>query len=387
MTDFNPPIANRDTEELMAIAHSSTDIWQQEAIDQAKAELNKRAVSKEEEQKILDKWKEEERLAAIAYEKKLELNKTESYTFIRMIAIFFLAIFLLFTKWSFDLTLKQLWKQNYKRKFYQRIVLLISGIIFWIFFIKFSYERSERLWQKEIDSADISKWERNQNIKTLSVEIPFAGCWVSENYYKSIKKFKSPRKAQVGAEFIVIPTRTLIQTSIVESFHDGGTIMTVLKNMGKYELWQLDEDTITQHLFNIKVISANKLKIGAKSFIKINPVEKDNDYLILEDLLFKGNYTSSDGKKVEFKNNGQVKGLDDFKYYSPIIDYTGEGLGIDQLSLSKNYKDETFFGFKFKNNILEIYDIKCLVYDSINKECEDVRFGKLKYKLTKSINN
>ena len=387
MTTYNPPISERDTEELIAIANSSTDLWQQDAIDQARNELRKRKISLADEKKILDKWEQEERQAEIEYEQKRELNKTESYTIFEMIAIFFLSILIVFWRirlWEIGASLSDLWRENYKKKFVQRIILLIAGFAFWIYIPLIGYENAEKLRLKEIENTDISKWERNQNIKTLSVEIPFAGCWVSEDYYKSIKKYKSPKKAQSGAQFIEIPKRTLLTTTIINNFHEGSATMVVLKNMGHYELWGYDEDSIKQHLYNIKVVSPTKIKIGTTYYIKINVTKKDYSYTILEELLFKGIYTTKEGKKVEFKNNGRVEGLDDFKYYTPYIDYYDAGMGIDQISLGKSENTKEDYGFKYKNNVLEIYKIKCLVYDTADKRCVDVAYGKLLYKLTKN---
>ena len=42
MKEYKPPIASRDTEELISIANGTTDEWQQDAINQAIEELKKR---------------------------------------------------------------------------------------------------------------------------------------------------------------------------------------------------------------------------------------------------------------------------------------------------------------------------------------------------------
>lgn len=42
MKVFNPPIEKRTNEELIAIANSTTNDWQKEAVEQAKAEIVKR---------------------------------------------------------------------------------------------------------------------------------------------------------------------------------------------------------------------------------------------------------------------------------------------------------------------------------------------------------
>jgi len=45
MTQYNPPIETRETDELIIISKSNTDEWQQAAIDIAKAELVKRGLN------------------------------------------------------------------------------------------------------------------------------------------------------------------------------------------------------------------------------------------------------------------------------------------------------------------------------------------------------
>ena len=93
-----------------------------------------------------------------AWAKQIERNEFEKYTRIEMIKIFFLAPYNLFR--NFDSGLKELWTDNYKTKFRQRLILLISGIIFWILFIVgiFKYDEYKRI--QEIEKMDISDWEK-----------------------------------------------------------------------------------------------------------------------------------------------------------------------------------------------------------------------------------
>jgi len=75
MMEYNPQIQKRDTEELIAIANSTANEWQQAAIDQAREELTKRGITKEFEQKVIQKWEEELHQIEAAYQKKLEHNE------------------------------------------------------------------------------------------------------------------------------------------------------------------------------------------------------------------------------------------------------------------------------------------------------------------------
>lgn len=138
MTEFKPPISERGTEDLIAIAYSTTEMWQQTAIDQAHDELRKRAIPKEFIQKVLDEWEEEERQVEIAYQKQLEANALEGYTIPIMAYIVLATPFILAGKWTVDLSLTELKEGNFKKKFRQRLLLLLGGLVFWFVVIAMS---------------------------------------------------------------------------------------------------------------------------------------------------------------------------------------------------------------------------------------------------------
>jgi TPP-dependent pyruvate/acetoin dehydrogenase alpha subunit len=83
MSEYRPKIAKRQTDEVIEIANSSTEVWQQEAIDQAKSELIKRNITEKQqdayfEQKVreIDDYYENEEL-------KRKANETEKYIFLK----------------------------------------------------------------------------------------------------------------------------------------------------------------------------------------------------------------------------------------------------------------------------------------------------------------
>ena len=184
-----------------------------------------------------------------------------------------------------------------------------------------------------------------------------AGSWLSEDYYNSINLYKSPRKAQDNSEYIFIPDSLPANATLIYNFHEGGTVS----------------------LKAIQKISWEKIKINDKTFVKINPLHEK--YMILEEILFKGVYKSIDGKDVEFKNTGEVVGLDNFHYYLPMIDYFDVASDVDQVDLGSTDKNTVRFGFKFNQDALEIYKLNCLTYEE--KQCVEVGFGELAYKLWK----
>jgi hypothetical protein len=132
--EFNPPINERDDLELIAIAFSTTDDWQQTAIDQAKKELANRGISEEFQLNVVRKWEEAEKLEEIKHQEQLKKNATEKYDFAEMLYVLILSPLILTGKINSTsrLTLTELYKENYKIKFIQRIVLLILGIGLWV---------------------------------------------------------------------------------------------------------------------------------------------------------------------------------------------------------------------------------------------------------------
>ena len=226
------------------------------------------------------------------------------------------------------------------------------------------------------------------DFKTASVALPFAGYWLSESYFNDIKAHQSPQKSQEGSEdvFVVMPDSTLQSTMMVWNFHEGSEEITVLKKDDTYQLYEVVADSLTRPLKDIKIISPTKIEIGNKAFVKISPYAKPNEKnnpLILEEILFKGKYSLADGKEVEFKNNGEITGLQNYRYYQPAIDYIGPGLQIDQVSLSSTEDQKEWMAFKFRGDTLRIYQIKCVEFDKSNNECGLADFGPLKHILVR----
>ena len=168
---------------------------------------------------------------------------------------------------------------------------------------------------------------------------------------------------------------------LVFNFHEGGPNLTVLMDGGKYQLWEVQEDSLLGKWKDVEIISPAKIKIGDKGFVKIDPVSTEVGALILEEILFKGQYTTAEGKPVEFKNNGQLTGLGKYSYYSPGIDYIGPGMQVDQVGLGTSDKDLDWFGFKFNKGTLELYKLNCIAHDGTDNTCVEVEFGELVFKL------
>lgn len=163
---FTPPIDQRETEELILMAHGTTDDWQQEAIDQAREVLIARGVSEATQQAVMAREALIKQKIAYSYEERLKKNVLQSYTPVAMLLIFFLSPFLLFSPWfDIGLSLSELRSGNYQKMYRQRLVLLAGGLLFWTAWLYFSVsnesEQKQKEIQTEIEKADISEWEKN----------------------------------------------------------------------------------------------------------------------------------------------------------------------------------------------------------------------------------
>ena len=230
------------------------------------------------------------------------------------------------------------------------------------------------------DSQDVETTD-SDDLKKNDTIISVAGCWISEEYYNSIREFKSPKKAQEGSQFIVIPNKARQQTAMIYNFHEGGSSLAVLKNEGSYEIWNVEDELQSHRLCAIEIISSDKIRLDNKSFVKINPLETQGSYRILEEILFQGQYTNADSMTIEFARDGQVAGWGKFTYYEPVIDYFDAGMQVDQIRLGYSQSNAELFGFKFDNDTLELYNLDCLLFEEEDNRCVEVTYGQLVCKL------
>ena len=141
MAEYRPKISERLTDELIEIANASTEVWQQDAIDQAKIELVKRNISEKQQDDFFDQKTEEIGDYYENEELKRKVNETEKYNIFEMILIVIISPFILIRQWS---VLYQLKQQNYNLKFKQRIILFTLGMIIWFGYFYYEFDK----WQK-----------------------------------------------------------------------------------------------------------------------------------------------------------------------------------------------------------------------------------------------
>jgi hypothetical protein len=95
-----------------------------------------------------------------AWENQLESNSVEKYSFWEKVGIFFWGPINLFKYYKGGII--SLYKENYKIKFRQKIILLSLGTIFWVLFAWGGYKYLEYKRIQKIDNVDISNWENNR---------------------------------------------------------------------------------------------------------------------------------------------------------------------------------------------------------------------------------
>ncbi len=217
--------------------------------------------------------------------------------------------------------------------------------------------------------------------KTLDTRLPFSGHWISEDYYNSIKKDRSPRLAQEGSQYIHIPERTLQPAMMIYNFHEAGTTLTFIKNGHSYEAWEVLNDSLTQRLSSVKIMSDERMTLGNTRFRKIALKSRKAHPGILEELLFKGSYRDATGNKIVFHNDGRITGMKEVTYYEPMLDYFDAGRQIDQVGLLINGDELKWFGFRFIGDTINLYTMNCSAFDHTENRCVEVDYGEMIYKL------
>ena len=134
--DFDPPVNERQTKELLNII-SNDEQWAKEIQTLAEVELyrrnfTKQAVEQEKQKRINIRKRFYERKADL-----LENNRKESYTITEMIS---LVIFLPFLFFLHINPLTEFWELdagNFKKKIWQRIILIMISLFLWFQLLKF----------------------------------------------------------------------------------------------------------------------------------------------------------------------------------------------------------------------------------------------------------
>jgi hypothetical protein len=160
--DFIQSIPSRSTEELIAIAHSGPGEWQEEAVTAARLELARRHITQQQQEEVLQKWQRQQEAWEAHLARKLENNVREGFSPREMLRIVAGAPFYITGHLEDTDSLHDLRIMNYRRKFRQRILLLLAGLLLWTAMGTGAFFLLHHQHMQEIENADISKWEENR---------------------------------------------------------------------------------------------------------------------------------------------------------------------------------------------------------------------------------
>lgn len=135
---FHPPIPERSTQQLLAMAADEAG-WVPEARALARMELERRGVATE----VVQARETRVKAASLVNHLQREQNATESYSVWALIGIFLVAPFLLLVKLvghkiflHIELGLSKLDRDNYKKKYRQRMAALAGGVLCWVILLR-----------------------------------------------------------------------------------------------------------------------------------------------------------------------------------------------------------------------------------------------------------
>jgi hypothetical protein len=145
------------------------------------------------------------------------------------------------------------------------------------------------------DSAGFGRIDSSANTDTLS---PFQGLWVNKAYADTLVLTRSPRTSQEaggGLTCLDFPASIREEVHVVWGWHEGGEFR-IIHGRTKDSLY---DPGGPRTLGAIELISPGKMKLGNQYFVRMtHPDPNKNDYAVIEQLLFAGEYRSESGAVV-----------------------------------------------------------------------------------------
>jgi len=210
----------------------------------------------------------------------------------------------------------------------------------------------------------------------LDTTLFFSGLWVNERYVNVLRKTKSPSTMEIPEySCILIPAKTLKETSFIAGFHEGGESLMIFKNGDHYEFWGKEEK---KKIADIKFVGEDRMKINEEYFVKLRSGDLSGDpnpFNIVDLILFAGKFHDEMGNIVEFSKDGKLKGLPGTNFYEATLDYADPEPQLDELKLGPAMPDLKSYAFKFNSDTLNIFEVICKEknWDSV---CLESDFGR-----------
>jgi hypothetical protein len=218
---------------------------------------------------------------------------------------------------------------------------------------------------KSTDADSSAKAETTENNG-----VSFHGLWVTQKYVESLMATKSPIIAQGSEVFLKFPATTGDSVAMY-TYHEGLDIFHIVKKGTIFYLKNANDSTAIK----VSEDGSSMVAFGMK-YVKMK-----DDSGLAEALLFKGTY-SNDKITVTFEANGEVKGLNDSRFYLVENDYFsgGDKLNIVYIGSNSDKRDNRPYIFQFNGDTLLIYNTNCAGPSS---NCDVLKKESLKWKLVK----
>lgn len=187
---------------------------------------------------------------------------------------------------------------------------------------------------------------------TSSIETPLKSdlgnsVWVNARYLETLEQTKSPLKAKVYADTVMLSFNAAADTAnLVWNFHEGSAYK--VKNGDKLELFNVYEVKPTPEYSGS--VDASTLKLGNTNFKKVDEIG------FVEKKFWIGKFDNQ-GKTVELRADNQLLGIDGYDTYRVWIDYVTTQTNIDLIDFGKKDSDKTkTYGYKFDGSYIIFYD-------------------------------
>lgn len=171
--------------------------------------------------------------------------------------------------------------------------------------------------------------------------------WVNERYLETLEQTKSPLKAKIYADTVMVSFNAAADTAnLVWNFHEGSAFK--VKKGDKIELFNVYEAKSTPEYSGS--VEASTLTLGNTHFKKVDTIG------FVEKKYWIGKFDNK-GKIIELRTDNQLFGLEGYNTYRVWVDYVTTQTDIDLIDFGKKSSDKTkTYGYKFEGNDIVFYD-------------------------------
>jgi len=254
--------------------------------------------------------------------------------------------------------------------------------------------------QSTTSTADNQGSNKTEGLKKTFKPI-IDGIWVEPTYIDNLSKTKSPSKSRAVLASMVeldIDTNKITGDSLevgAPGIHEGTSFIVYFRHGTKetslpanivdydtktnfYELGyeKLNKDIVLV----IYHFDKNKKLLGETKYTKVPKNSEGALQYMVNKTLFSGIYDASDTAgnkmKIQFRDDGLVKGVSNFKKYYVLTDFAaGPENKLDEVCFDIQTQNQTCYAFKIITDTINLYETP--------KSEEDSLRGPLKYRLIK----